>query len=138
LALDASGYQDFTYDGMLYRSDTRTPGQVFASGFKSRRANMDLIQHVAGVSEHDSGFVATTKYRGIAASRTGNVYVIDGVTGIDVNDIWSDNPHSREAEVAVPLYIDTSRIEGVYLRDGAWMPNPNYIPPGSLWKSWAS
>jgi hypothetical protein len=90
---------------------------------------MDIMEHASGYST-DSGYVSTTKYEGIAEARGGNVYHIDGVVGVDVNEAWPDNPFANEEEIAVPGSIDPSRIIGVRLQDGTWMDNPNYLPPG--------
>jgi hypothetical protein len=125
---DVSDVQDFIYEETLYRSDTRNYNVVFADGFKPVGDNMNLVEHVAG--EDNSGFVGTTKYSGIASARGGNVYVIDETAGIDVNEVWPDNPHASEVEVAVPGEIPSGRIEGVYLTNGDWVENPNYLPGG--------
>ena len=115
--------------GTVYRSDTRGPDEIFNSGFEPRGSNMDIMEHASGYST-DSGYVSTTKYESIAQGRGGNVYHIDGVDGVDVNEAWPDNPFASEEEIAVPGSVDPSRIIGVRLQDGTWMDNPNYVPPG--------
>jgi hypothetical protein len=62
--------------GTVYRSDTRSPGEIFNSGFEPRGSNMDIMEHASGYST-DSGYVSTTKYEGIAEARGGNVYHIE-------------------------------------------------------------
>ncbi|MFE7638265.1 RHS repeat-associated core domain-containing protein [Kitasatospora sp. NPDC057518] len=115
--------------GDLFRSDTRDPSEIFQNGFKALGDNMDLPEHVAGVSgtyTPASGFVSTTTSETHAISRGGNVFTIRGVTGRDVNKEIPDNPLSHEREIAVPHEIDTSCIVGCRLRDGTWVPNPNF------------
>ncbi|MFE7599823.1 polymorphic toxin-type HINT domain-containing protein [Streptomyces sp. NPDC057494] len=115
--------------GDLFRSDTRDPSEIFQNGFKALGDNMDLPEHVAGVSgtyTPPSGFVSTTTSETHAISRGGNVYTIRGATGRDVNKEIPDNPLSHEREIAVPHEVDTSCIVGCRLRDGTWVPNPNF------------
>ncbi|MGW1199622.1 scabin-related ADP-ribosyltransferase [Streptomyces sp. NPDC002536] len=114
---------------VVYRSDTRGPDEIFKIGFEPRGSNMDLMEHASGWSK-DSGYVATTKYESIAKGRGGNVYQIDGIFGIDVNEAWPENVYADEEEIAIPGRIDPSRIIGVRLRNGTWLPNPNYRPLG--------
>jgi len=90
---------------------------------------MDLMLHASGYST-DSGYVATTKFESIATSRGGNVYAIDGVSGVDVNAEWPDSPFAHEEEIAVPGSINPGSIVGVTLPDGTWIDNPGYTPAG--------
>jgi RHS repeat-associated protein len=114
----------------LYRSDTREPSEIFDVGFKSKGGNMNLDEHVAGVAgvyTPESGYVSTSTSEAHAIGRGGNVYAISGVnTGTDVNEAIPGNVHSDESEIAVPHGIDSSCIVGCRLRDGTWVPNPNF------------
>ncbi|MFX4294923.1 polymorphic toxin-type HINT domain-containing protein [Streptomyces bohaiensis] len=119
--------------GDVYRSDTRDPGEIFDKGFAPKGDNMNLEEHVAGVSgvyTPDSGFVSTTTSKSHALSRKGHTYVIDrrGVSGgIDVNKRIPGNTHSDEAEIAVPGTIDSCHICGCWHETTRkWIPNPNY------------
>lgn len=109
----------------LYRSDTRGPDVIHENGFAPRGSNMNLEEHVAGWG-NDSGYVATSLSETAAISRGGNVYTIRGVDGINVNERIPDNIFAHEREIAVPGSIDTSCIVGCRLRDGTWVPNPNF------------
>ncbi|QMU74868.1 hypothetical protein GXW83_02855 [Streptacidiphilus sp. PB12-B1b] len=119
-----------TSSGDLFRSDTRDPNTIFTEGFKPLGSNMNLDEHVAGVSgvyTPDSGFVSTTTNETHAISRGGNVFTIRGATGgIDVNSVIPDNVLAHEYEVAFPGPIDTSCIVGCRLPGGEWLPNPNF------------
>ncbi|MFI0163383.1 polymorphic toxin-type HINT domain-containing protein [Streptomyces sp. NPDC017095] len=119
--------------GDVYRSDTRDPSVIFGGGFAPKGNNMNLEEHVAGVSgvyTPDSGFVSTTTSKSHALSRKGHTYVIDsrGVSGgIDVNKTIPGNVHADEAEIAVPRTIDSCHIRGCWHETtGEWTPNPNY------------
>ncbi len=100
-------------DGDLYRADTRDPEEIFEKGFVPLGKNMNLEEHASGLSSSpyadDSGYVATTKRETHADSRKGHVYVLRGVTGIDVNEeLGADSPFPYEEEIAVPGKIDRS------------------------------
>ncbi|MET8974373.1 polymorphic toxin-type HINT domain-containing protein [Streptomyces sp. NPDC004539] len=119
--------------GDVYRSDTRDPSEIFEGGFEPKGDNMNLEEHVAGVSgvyTPDSGFVSTTTSKSHALSRNGHTYVIDsrGASGgIDVNKRIPGNVHANEAEIAVPRAIDSCHIRGCWHETtGEWIPNPNY------------
>ncbi|GAA2250036.1 hypothetical protein GCM10010145_16760 [Streptomyces ruber] len=119
--------------GDVYRSDTRDPSEIFDGGFAPKGDNMNLEEHVAGVSgvyTPDSGFVSTTTSKSHALSRKGHTYVIDsrGASGgIDVNKRIPGNVHANEAEIAVPRAIDSCHIRGCWHETtGEWIPNPNY------------
>ncbi|MFD5883214.1 polymorphic toxin-type HINT domain-containing protein [Streptomyces yangpuensis] len=119
--------------GNVYRSDTRDPSEIFDGGFAPKGDNMNLEEHVAGVSgvyTPDSGFVSTTTSKSHALSRKGHTYVIDsrGASGgIDVNKKIPGNVHANEAEIAVPRAIDSCHIRGCWHeKTGEWIPNPNY------------
>jgi hypothetical protein len=119
--------------GDVYRSDTRDPSEIFDGGFAPKGGNMNLEEHVSGVSgvyTPDSGFVSTTTSKSHALSRKGHTYVIDsrGVSGgIDVNKRIPGNVHANEAEIAVPRAIDSCHIRGCWHETtGEWIPNPNY------------
>ncbi|MER5711648.1 SpvB/TcaC N-terminal domain-containing protein [Streptomyces sp. NPDC002122] len=119
--------------GDVYRSDTRDPGEIFDGGFAPKGDNMNLEEHVAGVSgvySPDSGFVATSTSKSHASSRNGHTYVIDsrGASGgIDVNQKIPGNVHASEAEIAVPRAIESCHIRGCWHETtGEWIPNPNY------------
>lgn len=119
--------------GDVYRSDTRDPSEIFDGGFAPKGDNMNLEEHVAGVSgvyTPDSGFVSTTTSKSHALSRKGHTYVIDsrGASGgIDVNERIPGNVHANEAEIAVPRTIDSCHIRGCWHETtGEWIPNPNY------------
>ena len=123
--------------GVVYRSDTRDPAVIFGEGFQPKGDNMDLEEHVAGVSgvyTPESGYVATTTSKSHALSRLGNTYVIDqeGVAGaVDVNGQIPDNVSAHEMELAVPSGIDSCYIQGCWLQgSGDWLANPNYGEAG--------
>ncbi|MGC0313247.1 ricin-type beta-trefoil lectin domain protein [Kitasatospora acidiphila] len=117
----------------VYRSDTRDPSVIFDEGFQPKGNNMNLEEHVAGVSgvfTEESGYVATTTSRSHALARRGNTFVIDreGISGgIDVNARIPDNVDAHEMEIAVPHGVDSCHIRGCWLEgSGEWLPNPNY------------
>ncbi|MFC1420892.1 scabin-related ADP-ribosyltransferase [Streptacidiphilus cavernicola] len=110
----------------LFRSDTRDPSEIFRTGFEPRGSNMDIMEHASGWSV-DSGYVATTTSQSVVAGRGGIVYTIRGASGVDVNATFPGNPFAHELEVAVPGAVPSSQIEGATLRDGTWVPNPNYV-----------
>ncbi|MGW1606209.1 polymorphic toxin-type HINT domain-containing protein, partial [Streptomyces eurythermus] len=119
--------------GDVFRSDTRDPSVIFDGGFAPKGDNMNLEEHVAGVSgvyTPDSGYVATTTMKSHAMSRKGHTYVIDSrgaAGGIDVNKAIPGNVHANEAEIAVPRAIDSCHIRGCWHETtGEWIPNPNY------------
>ncbi|MEU6280052.1 hypothetical protein [Streptomyces sp. NPDC047028] len=117
----------------VYRSDTRNANVIFDEGFQPKGGNMNLEEHVAGVSgvyTEESGYVATTTSKSHALTRRGNTYVIDreGISGgVDVNGAIPDNVDAHEMELAVPHGIDSCYIRGCWLEgSGEWLPNPNY------------
>ncbi|MEV6241922.1 polymorphic toxin-type HINT domain-containing protein [Lentzea sp. NPDC051838] len=115
--------------GDLYRSDTRDPDEIFEKGFEPLGDNMNLEEHVAGVSgkyTDPSGYVATTTSKSHAMSRGNNVYVIRNVKGVDVNKTLPDGRHKYEHEIAVPGAIDRSCIVGCYVGGKDWVPNPHF------------
>ncbi|MGI5196295.1 hypothetical protein ACQEVY_22035 [Streptomyces sp. CA-288835] len=52
--------------GVLYRGDSRNPNDIFANGFESRGTNYDLIAHVHGDRDLNSGYISTTGTRDVA------------------------------------------------------------------------
>ncbi|MGO1056613.1 polymorphic toxin-type HINT domain-containing protein [Crossiella sp. CA198] len=119
--------------GDVYRSDPRDPSEIFEEGFKPLGDNMNLAEHVAGVSGRfapASGYVATSTSKAHAMGRNGHTYVVDrrgAAGGIDVNKAIPGNVHKNEMEIAVPRAIDSCHIRGCWHgTTGEWMPNPNY------------
>ncbi|MFV2128216.1 enterotoxin A family protein [Micromonospora sp. LOL_013] len=114
--------------GDTFRSDTRGPDEIFETGFEPRGSNMDLEEHVAGVSgtyTPASGYVSTTTSEAHAISRGGYVYRIRGVDGIDVNKAIPGNRMAHEREIAVPGRVPTECIVGCRMPDGTFRSNPN-------------
>jgi hypothetical protein len=108
-----------------FRGDTRTPSEIFESGFDSVGDNMDLLQPAEGYP--NSGYVATSTSAEVAADFGPNVYEVRAPGGIDVNaTLGPQSPFPNELEIAFPRHIDTSNIVGCRLPSGEWMPNPRY------------
>ncbi|MDT0317669.1 DUF6531 domain-containing protein [Streptomyces millisiae] len=118
-----------------YRRDNRAPDQIFDNGLAPLGDNMNLEEHVAGVTGQygipESGFVATTESMTHAMDRQrrsgGYVYDIrarDG--GRDVNAEIPDNSSFDEFEHAYPRSIDPSEIAGAWDTSGNYTANPNF------------
>ncbi|WP_281355070.1 RHS repeat-associated core domain-containing protein, partial [Pseudomonas izuensis] len=124
----------------LYRGDTRSPGEIFDSGFVSLGKSTDLRLHVLDNKNPPSNFVSTstdpeigidfgTEYR----TTKGFLYTLKRVDGHDVNKVLHPNdiPYSYEDEIAVPDRIKSEDILGAtpLRKDGSYvghsLPNPN-------------
>lgn len=129
---DKKGY--CPQDGDLYRADTRDEDEIFKDGFEPMGTNMDLYDHATYAADNPfddvghSGYVATSRTENEAATRPGNIYVMRGVTGLDVNkELGTRSPHPWEDEIAVPGKIDPSCIVGCFIGGSTqWLPNPNF------------
>ncbi|WP_368860199.1 DUF6531 domain-containing protein [Streptomyces fildesensis] len=117
----------------VYRVDTRHPDDIFRIGFEPRGTNMNLEEHVAGVSgtwTEASGFISTTSSHAYAVTRSaGSRYVYkirDAAGGIDVNARIPGNTMAHEREIAFPGHVDPSHIEGCWHPDGTWVDNPGF------------
>jgi len=131
----------FPVGGKLYRVDGRLTGTIFDEGFQPRGTATDLENYVN--TNTPSNFVSTSKTPEIANDpafgQPGKyVYMIDGsqIKGIDVNQVYPDNPFSSEQEIAVPGGIPKEAIMGAQpiLPDGTLgdpIINPNYKGGGS-------
>jgi hypothetical protein len=117
----------------LFRADSRAPEDVFSKGFKPWGKNMNLEEHVSGVSQ-DSGYVATSKFESSArkwAQENGYEYVykLRG-DGIDVNkalDLAPDSTFYQEHEIAIPGPVPFNDIVGAWGPRG-WIDNPLFTP----------
>ncbi len=134
-----------TGDGgqVVHRGDGRAPDQIFEDGFQPRDpdGNLTIQEHVMG--EPGSQYVSTSKDLRVAtdefavpnADDNGLAYVYDidrPANGVDVNEVFPDNPLRHEQEIAVPGGVDSSCIIGCQIVDtsgnkvGDFIPNPNY------------
>lgn len=106
---------------VLFRFDTRSPEEIsMQGGFSSWGYNMNLWQHVTGVTVRDktSGFISTSKsYIAVLnefwkGRRDGYLYVIRyQPTGRDVNsELGAASPFPQQQEVAVPNRINFGEI----------------------------
>jgi RHS repeat-associated protein len=127
----------------LYRGDSRTPDEIFESGFRPRGTNTDIEKYVR--NNEPSIYVGTSKKFSVGAGfatnkgrHPGFVYVVlDPGGGIDVNKEFrritgEGSPFFREQEVAFPGGISTQDIRGAVPigKDlnptGLEIPNPYY------------
>ncbi|KJQ53315.1 scabin-related ADP-ribosyltransferase [Microbacterium sp. SA39] len=121
-----------------FRTDDRTPENIFADGFRPRDpSRTDLEQYV--LYNVPSNFVGTSKdptlylRPPIPTPDPGYRYVIqDPGNGVDVNQAFPNNPYASEFEVAYPGGIPTEFIVGAQrIGDdrtslGDFIPNPNF------------
>jgi RHS repeat-associated protein len=140
-----------------YHGTSTSPDVVFEEGLPAGGSNRDLAAHAGGAS--DSAFRGTTETiftpdraagAGLWAGEGGFAYKIVGVPGWDINMLlqgrrpiaggamWGDAPMPGEIEIAIDAEVPSEFIEGAYpiergatgLRPGAFIPNPNFVPPG--------
>ncbi|MEU0085665.1 hypothetical protein [Streptomyces sp. NPDC006274] len=123
-----------TDDMPLYRSDNRTPEEVFESGFEPLDpSRVDLKEYV---EESDASAFVSTSYRDDIGDEFGGKYTyeIEAPGGIDVNSSMGDHPLSYEEEVAFPGGIRPEYIKGASPYNyatgelGDFIPNPHYRP----------
>ncbi|GGW54332.1 scabin-related ADP-ribosyltransferase [Streptomyces xantholiticus] len=123
-----------TDDMPLYRSDNRSPEEIFESGFDSLDpSRVDLKEYV---EESDASAFVSTSYRDDIGDEFGGKYTyeIEAPGGIDVNSSMGDHPLSYEKEVAFPGGIRPEYIKGAAPYNyatgelGDFIPNPNYRP----------
>ncbi len=105
----------------LYRGDTRSPDEIFKSGFESKGTNTDVVDYVE--ANTPSVFVGISKDASEALQKVntkGYVYVIgNNGAGLDINNYYKAvedraNPHASEQEVIFEGKIPSSQIQGAY------------------------
>jgi Flp pilus assembly protein TadG len=117
----------------VYRRDSRSPDEIFRSGFSAKGSNMDLGQHVEGSGQGGaSGYVSTTKDERVAFKlfwqaneinyKPDWIYKIrDCGCGVDVNQTLDPcklppaiadkvNAYAYQEEVAIPGKINPEDI----------------------------
>jgi len=118
----------------LFRRDSRPPDVIFADGFQPHRpdANVDLEDYVD--FNVPSQYVGTSKVKAGAAevntqsNKPGYIYEIsDPGHGIDVNDVYPENPFAHEQEIAFPGGIDACNVKGCTAVDENNIPTSNFI-----------
>lgn len=118
----------------LFRRDSRPPDVIFSDGFQPHRpeANVPLEDYVD--FNVPSQYVGTSKVKAGAAevntqkNKPGYIYEIsDPGHGIDVNDVYPENPLAHEQEIAFPGGIDACNIKGCTAVDGNNIPTSNFI-----------
>ncbi|SDS34003.1 hypothetical protein SAMN04489716_0565 [Actinoplanes derwentensis] len=126
--------------GTLYRSDSRTPDVIFATGFSAKDVTggqYDVKQYV--LVNQPSPYVSTTYDHDLYKSwyKSGWNYYIDAPGGIDVNKTIGDtHKYADQLEVAFPGGIRSEYVIGVCPVDKTTktevmndcLSNPNYKP----------
>ena len=123
----------------LFRRDGRSPDEIFENGFQpwDKDANVPIEDYV-NENVH-SQFVGTSKVKSRAeevntqTGQLGYIYEINNPGhGVDVNEVYPNNPLAYEQEIAFPGGIDSKDVKGATPIDGnnqptgEFVPNPNY------------
>ena len=102
---------------MTFRGDSRSPDEIFASGFKPRGSNADVAEHTFDPS--GSNYVSTSRsfQTGIGfANQTGSggwVYFVRPSSGVNVNGaLGFGQMFAEELEIAVPGGVPTQDVIG--------------------------
>jgi len=100
----------------VFRGDTRNPSDIFENSFTSKGGNFNLLDHAGGLID-DSGFISTSTSPSVArnfAGKGGFVFTIDAPkNGLGVNvKLGTQSPYPIESEIAFPLEIPSSNIQG--------------------------
>ncbi|GAB2700602.1 hypothetical protein GCM10027037_26820 [Mucilaginibacter koreensis] len=109
----------------LFRGDTRSPVEIFKSGFEAKGTGTDVIDYVE--VNTPSVFIGTSKSSVQAAKKAkdGYLYIVDDTgKGINVNNYYKalegrENPYFQEQEIIFDTKIPNSQIKGAYqIKDG--------------------
>jgi hypothetical protein len=126
----------------FYRGDTRSPNEIFNSGFDAKGSSKDIVDYVE--SNAESVYIGTSKDVSEAVKKVntkGYVYVVsNNGQGLDVNNYYKafegrENPHATEQEVIFGDKIPSSQIQGAYpvvngkIDTKKFIKNPAYKAP---------